>query len=102
MEALQQELSFERAKTLALQKLFEDENLLRLKAEGSLQELRRIHQTLACTCEMSEEFIVNKVTKRLNLLDTKMNMNMNMNMILEALTDIVHSTKSAYLQDWKG
>jgi hypothetical protein len=100
MEALLQELSFERAKTLALQKLFEDENLLRLKAEGSLQELRRIHQTLACTCEMSEEFIVNKVTKRLNLLDTKMNINMNM--LLEALTHIVRSTKSAYLQDRKG
>lgn len=92
MEALLQELSFERAKTLALQKLFEDENLLRLKAEGSLQELRRIHQTLASTCEMSEEFIVNKVTKSLDFLDAIMIMNM-------LLTDIIHPTYLAYLQD---
>jgi hypothetical protein len=95
MEALLQELSFERAKTLALQKLFDDENLLRLKAEGSLQELRRIHQTLACTCEMSEEFIVNKVTKSLDFPDIYVH-------VLEALTDIVFLTKLAYLQDRKG
>ena len=62
MESLLLELQFERAKSIALQVSHNEEKLLRIKAETSLQELRRVHETLASDCEMSEEFIVNKVT----------------------------------------
>lgn len=61
MESLLLELQFEKAKSIALQVSHNEEKALRIKAEASLQELRRVHETLACDCEMSEEFIVNKV-----------------------------------------
>ena len=61
MNDLLEQLAVEKAATLALQTSYHDEKLLRLKAEGSLQELRRIHESLACSSEISEEFIVNKV-----------------------------------------
>jgi hypothetical protein len=61
MESLLLELKFEKAKSIALQVSHNEEKALRIKAEASLQELRRVHETLACDCEMSEEFIVNKV-----------------------------------------
>ena len=61
MECLLLELQFEKAKSIALQVSHNEEKALRIKAEASLQELRRVHETLACDCEMSEEFIVNKV-----------------------------------------
>ena len=63
MEALQREFNSEKQKSIALQSSYDDEKLLRLKTEDSLQQLRKIHETLACNCEMSEEFIVNKVLK---------------------------------------
>ena len=61
MESLLLDLQFEKAKSIALQVSHNEEKALRIKAEASLQELRRVHETLACDCEMSEEFIVNKV-----------------------------------------
>ena len=64
MEALHQELIKEKQRSIALQSSYDDEKLLRLKTEDSLQQLRKIHETLACNCEMSEEFIVNKVPKK--------------------------------------
>lgn len=64
MEALHQELIMEKQRSIALQSSYDDEKLLRLKTEDSLQQLRKIHETLACNCEMSEEFIVNKVPKK--------------------------------------
>lgn len=63
MDELIRELAAQKARTCALQVMYRDEKLLRLKTEDRLRELRRLHQTLACSCEMSEEFIVNKVRK---------------------------------------
>ena len=55
------ELNAEKAKILALQSSYDEEKLMRMKAESRLNELRRVHETLACNSQTSEEFIVNKV-----------------------------------------
>ena len=69
MEGLIEELAKQKAITLALQASYNVEKMLRLKSEDSLRDLRRLHQSLACSCEMTEEFIVNKVNILSSVMD---------------------------------
>jgi hypothetical protein len=66
-EELTAQLFAEKESVLKLQSSFEDEKEKRMKAEESLKELKKVHETLACNCEMSEEYIVNKVIIYLSL-----------------------------------
>lgn len=59
---LEAQLLAEKETVIRLQSSFNFEKEKRIKVEESLRELKKIHETLACNCEMSEEYIVNKVT----------------------------------------
>lgn len=62
MEELTAEIAAEKEKSKELQQLYDGEIALRIKAESSLHELRKIHEKMAVKGEMEEEMIVNKVS----------------------------------------
>ena len=61
MEELLTQIAAERKKSKELQKSLDEEIALRLKAEASLHDLRKVLETMANRGEMEEEKIVNKV-----------------------------------------
>ena len=61
MEELTAEIAAEKERTKELQALYDGEKVLRIRAESSLHELRKVHEKMAVKGEMEEEMIVNKV-----------------------------------------
>ena len=61
MEELAAEIVAEKQRTQDLQALYDAEKQLRIRAEHSLHELRKVHEKMAVKGEMEEEMIVNKV-----------------------------------------
>ena len=62
MEELTAEIAAEKERSKELQELYDGEKALRIKAENSLHDLRKIHEKMAVKGEMEEEMIVNKVS----------------------------------------
>ena len=61
MDELHSQIASEKEKSRKLQELLNEERNLRIKAETSLHDLRRVHEKMAVKGEMEEEKIVNKV-----------------------------------------
>jgi hypothetical protein len=61
MEDLIISINAEKLKLNALQVAYDDEKLLRIKAENGLEKLRKAHDTLALKTEMEEEYLVKNV-----------------------------------------
>lgn len=66
MEELLSEIAAEKKKSSDIQLLYDEEKILRIKAEESLKGLKKIHGEMAIKGEMSEEFIVNKLLHKIN------------------------------------
>jgi hypothetical protein len=64
MEELLLEIAALKQKSQEIQTLYDDENLLRITAETSLHELRKVHEALIVKVESEEEKIVNKVLEK--------------------------------------
>ena len=61
MDELHSQISAEKEKSRRLQESLDEERILRIKAETSLHDLRKVHEKMAVKGEMEEEKIVNKV-----------------------------------------
>lgn len=61
MEDLVNSITAEKLKSSALRAQIYEEKMLRIKAEESLDRLRKFHETLALKTEMEEEFLVKNV-----------------------------------------
>mmetsp|Transcript_10613 Transcript_10613/g.10260 ORF Transcript_10613/g.10260 Transcript_10613/m.10260 type:complete len:216 (-) Transcript_10613:684-1331(-) len=66
MEDLINSITAEKVKLNALQIAYDDEKLLRIKTENSLEKLKKAHETLASKTEMEEENLVKKLLSKLD------------------------------------
>lgn len=64
MNELMDQIAAEKEKSTKLKLALDEEKILRVKAETSLHELRKVHEKMAVKGEMEEEKIVNKVPIR--------------------------------------
>lgn len=64
------QIAAEKDKSQKLKLALDEEKILRVKAETSLHELRKVHEKMAVKGEMEEEKIVNKVQQKVYDNDT--------------------------------